>query len=332
VPALPTVEQAWRWALYGSGGFYRRAWPAEHFATATHRGRDVARVLVALARRTGADAVVDLGAGAGELLVAVHAEAPDLELVAVELRPRPAGLPDAVRWLPEPPRRVDAVLVGHELLDTVPGPVVQADAAGLPRVLHVDPSSGHEHPGAAVAGADAAWLARWWPLAPGERAEVGRARDDVWAAALERLGTGLAVAVDHGHVRRCRPAGGSLRAYAGGRRVPLAWDGRADVTADVALDALAARVGGTLRRQRDLLAGFPPETSPHEWRRHGDDTPPGPPDSATGRGLPVGDRDGATRLRAISRAGETAEVAAAGGLGEVGWVLTPVGVAPPWPA
>ncbi len=341
--ALPTVEQAWRHALYGPDGFYRSGWPREHFATATQRGQDVARILVRLARRTGSDTVVDMGAGAGELLTAVHSQAPDLRLVAVELRPRPAGLPAAVGWLSELPRHVDGLLVGHELLDTVPCPVVRADPSGEPRVLHVDPSTGREAPGGLVAGADADWLARWWPLGPGARAEVGRAREAGWAEAVARLGTGVAVAVDYGHVRRQRPPAGSLRAYAAGRRVPLGWDGGCDVTADVALDALTARVGGTLHRQRDLLRALPvvplddppgdppatpPGDPPGEWRKHG----------GTRR---AEQRDSATRLRAMTRAGEAAEVSASGGLGELRWVLTPVGPveptarvvpAPRWPA
>ena len=48
--------------------------------------------------------------------------------------------------------------------------------------------------------ADRAWLDRWWPLAePGDRAEVGRPRDQAWAAAVGRIERGVAVAIDYGH-------------------------------------------------------------------------------------------------------------------------------------
>lgn len=309
---LPTVEQAWRRALLGPQGFYRRSWPAGHFATATQRGRLLARTVVALTRRAGLDAVVDLGAGSGELLAAVHAEDPSLRLCAVELRGRPGGLPAAVGWSPRPPARVDGLLVAHELLDTVACPVVRAGDDGVPRVLHVDPATGREQAGAAATGADSDWLARWWPLRPGDRAEVGRRRDDVWARVVGRLGAGIAIAVDYGHVRGARPPAGSLRAYARGRRVGPVWDGSADVTADVALDAVAARVGGRLLRQREVVAGSAPPAG------LGQPPPLRPPGGSA-----------ADRLHALVEAGESAEVGATGGLGELGWVVSTVGV--PYP-
>ncbi|MDQ3591833.1 MAG: hypothetical protein M3386_02905, partial [Actinomycetota bacterium] len=72
-----------------------------------------------------------------------------------------------------------------------------------------------------------------------------------------------------------------------------------------ALDAVADRVGGTVHRQRDLLA-------------------------ADG---PAGDRASpADRLRELTEESRRAEVRAAGGLGELGWVLTARGVVAPGPA
>ena len=43
----------------------------------------------------------------------------------------------------------------------------------------------------------------------GDRAEVGRARDRAWAGAVGSLDRGLAVAVDYGHLRADRAAGGT---------------------------------------------------------------------------------------------------------------------------
>ena len=315
---LPTLEQAWRDTLYATSpatarvrGFYTKAWPAEHFTTATHLGTDVARALVALARGRGLSTVVDVGAGGGELVAAMHALDPGLRLVAVELRARPRALAATVGWQHEMPTRVDGLLIGHELLDNVPCPVFAVDAHRTPRAVHVDPATGVERLGDPPTADELHWLQRWWPevLPPlgveGMRAEVGSPRDDMWAGVVARLANGLAVAVDYGHLRDGRPPGGSLRGYARGRRVAPAYDGSRDVTADVALDAVAHRVGGSVHRQRDLLG-------------HGalQDRP-----SSSG---PAAE----SRLRDLARAGQRAEVRAAGGLGELGWVVTARGVRP----
>ncbi len=304
---MPTLERAWRAALYATpgAGFYAREWPAAHFVTAPQLGPEVAAAVVAMAREAGLDTVVDVGAGRGELLAAAHLLDPGLRLLAVELRTRPPELPAAIGWRSALPDSVQGLLVAHELLDTVPCPVVEVDGSGRVRELHVDPRTGVEHAGAPVAGADLAWLRRWWPVtAPGDRAEVGRSRDDVWADLVGRVSRGLAVAVDYGHVRSGRPVGGSLRAYAAGRRVRPRYDGSVDVTADVALDAVADRGGGTLHRQRDLLAGG------------------GEPTGPDGSLEPAGPASPAGRLAALSRAGREAQARAAGGLGELGWVIT----------
>jgi len=308
VHPLPTLEEAWRAALYGSragGGFYRREWPADHFTTAAHVGPELAESIASLAARCWLDTIVDVGAGGGELLASVHALDPRLRLVGVELRPRPPGVPAPIGWQRRLPHRLTGLVVAHELLDTVPCPVVEVDCAGQPRVVHVDPHTGEERLGRPVRGADRDWLGRWWDVsAPGERAEVGRARDDRWAALVARISHGVAVAVDYGHRRHDRPRAGSLRGYARGRRVAPAYDGTVDVTADVALDALAERVGATVHRQRDVLR------------------PAEAPATST------------SRLEALSTEARHAQVRATGGLGELGWVLSPVGlpVAAPWSA
>src|SRR5690606_41869145 len=63
---------------------------------------------------------------------------------------------------------------------------------------------GTERLGEPVAGADAAWLARWWPLGTeaGLRAEIGLPRDRAWAAAAGTVARGLAVAVDYAQDRK----------------------------------------------------------------------------------------------------------------------------------
>ncbi len=305
---LPTVERAWHDALYTGAGFYLDQWPARHFSTATQVGSDLAATLAALAHRHDLDTVVDVGAGGGELVTALHAVDPALRLVAVELRPRPARVPTRVVWRQRLPTELAGLVVGNELLDTIPCPVVEVDGSGEPRVLLVDPATGVECAGPAVVGADLRWLERWWPTVVGAgrsgadpaarrglRAEVGRPRDDAWAGVVGRVRHGLVVAIDYGHRRADRPAGGSLRSYRSGSRVPVAYDGRTDITADVAVDAVADRVAGSVHRQRDLVLADRPGQRP-------------------GR---------SDRLAELARAGRRAEVRAVGGLGELSWILSP---------
>ena len=74
----------------------------------------------------------------------------------------------------------------------------------------VDPATGAERLGPPPADDDADWLATWWPAesaTSGARAEVGRPRDEAWAAAVGSLTDGLAVAIDYAHDRDVAAAG-----------------------------------------------------------------------------------------------------------------------------
>ncbi len=319
MPALPprTHAPAWRtaWdaALYGPSGFFRAQAPADHFRTSTHGSDHLAAALLTLVREAGLDTVVDLGAGRGELLSALHRLAPDLTLLGVEVAARPAALPGPVDWSRLPPSAVDGLVVAHEWLDNVPCHVVEVDSAGVPRVVHVDPATGRESLGHAATGPGVpaglvAWLDRWWPLEgrePGARAEVGTSRDRAWSEVVATIGRGVAVAVDYGHLLQDRPVGGSLRSYAHGRQVPVVPDGTRDVTAHVAVDALADAVGGRLVRQREALARL---------RVVADR-----PELAAAASDPLGY---AHRLAASTRA---ADLRAVGGLGDFYWVVSTVG-------
>jgi len=109
------------------------------------------------------------------------------------------------------------------------------------------------------------WLTRWWPLQdaePGARAEVGRTRDAAWAGLVDRAARGSTLlAVDYGHIRATRPLWGSLTGYRQGRIVPAVPDGTVNITAHVAVDAVAAAgvAAGAepaqLIRQQDVLTG-----------------------------------------------------------------------------
>ncbi|WP_314619579.1 SAM-dependent methyltransferase [Streptomyces stackebrandtii] len=320
--------QGWREAteraLYGPGGFYRRPeGPAGHFRTSVHASPlfagAVAGLLGEVAEELGTSevALVDVGAGRGELLTAVLAATARTDLVvrayAVERAARPAGLDPRITWtdrLPEP-ATVRGLLFANEWLDNVPVDVAEADAAGVARYVEVR-ADGAERLGAPVAGPDAEWLARWWPLQePGARAEIGRPRDEAWAAAVGSLAAGRAVAVDYAHVRDSRPPFGTLTGFRAGREVPPVPDGSCDVTAHVAVDACAEagrEAGGgaaaELVTQREAL---------HRLGVSGGRPP-----------LSLASTDPAGYVRALASAGEAAELTARGGLGDFHWLAQKV--------
>jgi SAM-dependent MidA family methyltransferase len=312
----PSWRTAWDQALYGPAGFYRRHAPGDHFRTAMHGSDLMAAAFLTLVRRHGLDTVVDVGAGRGELLTGLHRLAPDLQLLGVEVAPRPQALPAPIAWSPVLPESVEGLVVAHEWLDNVPCHVVEVDGAGVPRIVHVDPATGRESWGLPVTSSGvppsiAAWLAAWWPLdarEPGARAEVGTTRDRAWRDVVARVHRGLAVAVDYGHTRDDRPAGGSLRSYRRGRETEVAADGSRDVTAAVAVDSVAAAAGAEVVRQRQALTGLGMSTA----------RPP----------LAMAAADPEGYARALAAATEAAGLTATGGLGDFYWVVSGAGGGP----
>ncbi|MFI2372463.1 SAM-dependent methyltransferase [Streptomyces sp. NPDC018833] len=256
----PAGSSGWRgWraatetALYGPDGFYLRPeGPAGHFRTSVHASPvfawAVARLLLDVAAAYGIDepALVDVGAGRGELLTGVLAALPPgfpVRACAVERAARPAGLDPRIEWKDAPPDGIHGLLFANEWLDNVPVDVAETDEHGVVRRVLVN-AAGEERLGEEVDGADAEWLARWWPLTePGTRAEIGRPRDEAWARAVGRMASGLAVAVDYAHTAGTRPPYGTLAGFRDGREVRPVPDGSCDITAHVALDACAAAVG-----------------------------------------------------------------------------------------
>nr|WP_202447321.1 SAM-dependent methyltransferase [Streptomyces sp. SID5468] len=305
--------------MYGPGGFFHRPeGPAGHFRTSVqvspHFAAAVAELLVrvdAALGRPSRPAFVDVGAGRGELLTGVLRALP-AELAArvvpygVELAARPAGLDPRVRWTAEVPHGVEGLLFANEWLDNVPVEVAEADEAGVARLVLVA-EDGRQRLGDPVAGADARWLARWWPIAgdPGARAEIGRPRDAAWAAATGCLTRGLAVAVDYGHVRGRRPYGGTLTGFREGREVPPVPDGSCDLTAHVAFDACGS-ADATLTTQRAALRAL----------GVGAARPP----------LALAGTDPAGYVRALAAASRAAELTDPAGLGGFGWLIEGVGL------
>lgn len=276
-------RQAWDDALYGPDGFYRRERPAQHFRTSVHASALFGQAIARLASAAGASQVVDIGAGSGELGKVLRAEG--LDVLDIELDD-------------ELPSVLTGLVIANEWLDNVPCELAELDDHGTPRYLQHDLTLGD-----VVEGNDLDWLSSWWPLAePGDRAEIGLARDEAWSDVVGRLDKGVAVAIDYGHLRGGRPAYGTLTGFRDGRECSPVPDGSCDITAHVALDSLAAVApGGTVVSQRDALQSLGITAARPAYE--------------------LSQTDPLRYLSELSAAGEAAELLDPGGLGAFGWVL-----------
>ncbi|WP_283139253.1 SAM-dependent methyltransferase [Rhizohabitans arisaemae] len=313
-----TWREAMQSALYGQGGFYLRERPDQHFRTSVHASTAFAGALVrvltevdAMLGRPDPFDLIDVGAGGGELLTGLVRGAPPemrarLRPRGVEVAGRPEGLPETIEWATGPPESVTGLVVANEWLDNVPVDVVEQTRRG-PRLVLVDPANGAERLGPAPEGADLDWLERWWPMAAlGERAEIGRPRDEAWGALIGTIRDGVAITADYAHRLGGRPPGGTLASYRDGALVRAVPDGSCDITAHVALDACAAAgeaAGATatvLTTQREALRvlGVTGERPSIELAR----------------------TDPRRYLAELVRAGEEAELIDPYGLGGFGWL------------
>ena len=220
-PVDPVWKQAWDTALFGTHGYLRSSPMVPSVDAMT---------LLALIESLA------LGAADLALLGSAGSLAPQLSVGG-----------RAVRF--DVPEGYDGLVLALDWLSHVPTHVVEIDADGYPHLVHVSPLTGRETLGArlnetSVPQSIGRWLEEWWPVAdfgPGARAEVGTSRDAAWAGVTKRLGpSGLAVAIDAGHTLEDRPTRGSLHSSAG----PAIPDGLRDLTAAVALDAVAAATSG----------------------------------------------------------------------------------------
>ncbi|KQX66249.1 SAM-dependent methyltransferase [Angustibacter sp. Root456] len=318
-------DVAWHEALYGRNGFYRRpGGPAAHFRTSVHASDLFADALLRLAQRAGLGRVVDIGSGRGELLMSLRRSAAArgiaVELIGCDVVDRPPDLAPDVIWaqsdggadVPEAlrPWLRGALVVAHEWLDDVPCPVVERADDLTWRVVEVDASTGRERLAGPVGPRENHWLERWWPSVDphaGDRAEVGTSRDDAWGSLVRQATDALLLAVDYGHDRETRPPRGTLTGYRDGTVCPPVPDGSCDVTAHVAVDALAAageRAGAVSSHgttQREALLGLGVDGSL--------------PSPATAAGDPL------SYLRAVSAASHAGELLDRAGLGAFRWLM-----------
>jgi SAM-dependent MidA family methyltransferase len=279
-----TSETSWAQAWTSANThFYSRERPRDHFETSAHPGPELARALATMAIDTD-DRIgnperfdlVDIGAGDGELMVALLSAlrelSPDLARrcvpVAVDIRPPSMDDPrvtwcigDALRVLPQQyTRGINGLVVAHEWLDDLAMDIVERSPSGELRYVNIDVTTGVETLGDAV-GEDerGEWLRRWWWPVTG-RAEVGLSRDRAWQAVCGLIHQGRAVAIDYAHTRQQRSRGdceqGTVRGYRDSRLVQPIPDGSCNITGHVALDACAHAVGGswTLTDQRTALS------------------------------------------------------------------------------
>lgn len=290
-----TWSHAWREA---SRDFWSSEQPSAHFTTSA--GSLVAERIAAIVHEVDARLgqpetlhVIDIGCGDGTLLALVREECADMSprvsWAGVDMRAFEVdGVESLVAEAPcgLPLGDVRGLVMAHEWLDEIPCDIVERDEDRIDRLVLVD-RAGVEVLGPPLSdddacaeyGVDAAqarsWLARWWRLAePGDRAEIGIARDRAWQWVTGLLAEGTALATDYGHgdsERGERYPHGTLAAYAAGCLVRPAPDGAANLTAHVALDACAAAVPGTtLTLQRDEIGTAPlaEDPSPADVERH----------------------------------------------------------------
>ncbi|MFH8349064.1 SAM-dependent methyltransferase [Streptomyces sp. NPDC018045] len=342
-------------ALYGPGGFYADGdgpGPAGHFRTSVHVSPRYAEALATLLCRVDASlgrpaelALIDVGAGRGELLSGVLAALPEpvcarVRPYAVERAPRPAGLDGRVTWLAElpAPGSLTGLLFANEWLDNVPVDVAETDEDGVPRYVLVRPD-GTERLGDPVTGTDAEWLIRWWPLettVPGPHAPANpRTPADPRAAP----GPGASRAAAPAPAPGLRAEIGRPRDAAWARAVSTLRAGLA-ATADYAHTRDTRPPFGTLTGFREGREVRPVPDGTCDITAHvALDACAGPgAEHLTQRQalhalgvagsrppLALASSDPAAYVRALGSAGAAAELTDPAGLGSFGWLLQPVG-------
>lgn len=239
---MTTVDN-WIAAATGPAGFWRDSSSRNHFQTSTAFPECAEILIREIASLIPVSNCIDLGSGDGALAARLAELRPEWQVHAVDLREVRA--PGVTSWVDVWDVRTGRWTTGavDELWSTLTGPTVVIAHEFLDDLpCPVGPPQHAEHHD---------WCTQWWPHS--EHPGIGFTRDVAWADVISRLTPrgGVAIAVDYGHVRATRPPSETLRGYRAGRACPVRWDGSVNITADVAMDAVAAageRQGATTHR------------------------------------------------------------------------------------
>jgi SAM-dependent MidA family methyltransferase len=183
-------REAMTQALYGAGGFFTRTdrpgGRGGEFRTSVHASPLFASAILNLA--VAADEalghpdpfdIVDIGAGGAVLLQQLGECTPvslgqRLRLSAVEVAPRPHGLPAHIHWrrqLPAP-GTITGLVIATEWLDNVPLDLAETDENGVLRYIMVNPATAAESLGDQLTPQDRAWVRSWWAQRPPHRSSL----------------------------------------------------------------------------------------------------------------------------------------------------------------
>jgi SAM-dependent MidA family methyltransferase len=251
-PYIPWIN-AWESAAFGPGGFYgefgsKGRNPYEHFRTAVASDPDLAGELFPYLLETykycGSPSqflILDVGGSDGSLMRNLQ---PLIHLKGLNWKTQIFDVSSGdARKIPI--REKFGVVIAHELLDDIPTSVVEFDLDLTPRVVLVDPVSGHEQLGESISQTEWEWLNRWWPqTVPHARRELGITRDHTWVKLVNIFSVGRAIAIDYSHSLDQRTKGlfdaGTLTGYQLGSSVRAIPNGEVNITAHVALDSCAS--------------------------------------------------------------------------------------------
>ena len=251
-PYIPWIN-AWEGAAFGPSGFYgefgsKGKNPYGHFRTAVTSNPDLAGELFPYLLETykycGSPSqflVLDVGGSDGLLMTNLQALIREKGLNwKTQIYDVSSG--DARKI---PIQEKLGVVIAHELLDDIPTSIVEFDLDLTPRLVLVDPVSGHEQLGESVSQLESDWLNNWWPpTAPHARREVGITRDQTWIKLVNIFSVGRAIAIDYSHSKDQRTNGlfdaGTLTGYQRGSSVRAIPNGEVNITAHVALDSCAS--------------------------------------------------------------------------------------------
>lgn len=245
-------------ALYGPGGYYRRAeFPVGErgdFLTGSSLalfGRTTARLLARLDATLGSSAeLLEAGCGPGIHLAAVRAASPERRLRGFDrvARALPAGVEPLVRLTDLPLRSVRGLVLSYELFDALPVHRLLGRQAGLGELwvsLDEQGRFGWYEGDLSSAGLVDLLGSPPAPLAPGQIADLAPGWAPLYRELGDRLESGLLITYDYGYERRrlLDPRvrrHGTLACYRAHRvhRDPFVEPGRQDLTAHVDFTAL----------------------------------------------------------------------------------------------